>query len=319
MAIDTSNKYVTTSGLGQFLSKIKEKYASNSATTYKVNHAISADNDANGNEITKTYYTIADFNTFKSGYDTFYKDTTAFNYDKIWSIRLKGNPNDATYGSGFTELTPDKTNRRIDIDLSAYALLTDITAVLQFKGTLNQYTDLPTTNGTTVNGITYNVKIGDVYLLKQGLTYDSAEDDEPVHTDYNVEYACVAIDSSTKAITWEKIGSSYDFSAYAEKTWVEKKIEKSESGTSDTITKLTDRVKTNEDKLTTLNGDINTNGSVIKTATDITTTKINALNYTYSGTAGELVTDVSESAGIISVTKGSLSIATENDISSLFN
>lgn len=318
MAIDTTNKYVTTTGLKQFLAKIKDAYASNTSTAFKVNHAISADNDGSGNSITSTYYTKADFNTFKSDYDTFYNDTTGYKYDKIWSIYLKGNPNDKTYSS-YKELTPDASTKRVNIDLSAYALLSDITSVFQYKGTVATKSDLPTTG----------VKVGDVYVVQNGEAYDTSDTDgTKTYIEKNVEYVCQEI-TSTGTIVWEKLGTTYDFSAYAEKTYVDAKIKEASDTLSGDTTALATRVTTAEGKITTIQGQITTlngadtvDGSVKKTATTIANTvvnnKIDTLNYTYSGTTGELVTDVSESKGIISVTKGSLSIAGETDIANLF-
>lgn len=325
MALDTTKKYITLPLLGKFLSELKSAYEKNSSTSFIVGKALSADTDGNGRNIISTYHTISDFNTFKSGYDTFYTDTTSYKYDKIHSISLKG-----SRATTATTLTAD-SNKNIEIDLSTYALLSDITAVLKFKGTL---ADKPSLDKITNNpakkddtSVTYvaDLAIGDVYLLSLGETYDDKDSDTGSYTEKNVEYVCTNISTDGNyTITWEKLGSTYDFSVYAEKTWVSNEITKAKTEISGEATKLAGRVTTLEGQVTTLNGDINTTGSVTKTATDIAnskiTEKLNTLSYDSSTavTTGELVTDVKQTSGLISVTKGTLTIASETDISGLF-
>ena len=307
-------KYLTLSNLSTFLKKLKENYADNSANKYTVNHALSADKDSKGNQITTTYQTIADFNTFKTAYDEFEKDTKAFAYDKIHSISLKGSNSQTA-----TTLTPDG-NKNIEIDLSAYALLTDITSVLQFKGTLENLEAL----NNLYKDTTKTIKVGDVYLLKYGATYDNNDSDNTsVYTEQNVEYVCTSISTDTNIPVWEKLGSTYDFSIYAEKTWVTSEIKANKTTTDATITALTNRVSANETAIATLNGSETTDGSVKKTATTIATKivddKVNALDYDSSSLTGEFVVNVKQTDGLIAVTKGSLTTATSSEIESLFS
>lgn len=309
----TDVKYVTLSNLSTFLSKIKANYERNTANSYIVNHALEADKDSVGNQITTTYYKISDFNTFKTGYDTFYKNTTAFAYDKIHSISLKGSK--ATTAS----ILKIDSNKNVEIDLSAYALLTDITSVLQFKGTLENKEALDSLYKDT----TKTIKVGDVYLLKYGDTYDTKDSDSTkTYTETNVEYVCTSIATDTKIPVWEKLGSSYDFSIYAEKDWVTTKIKESKDSVSGDVTALTTRVSATESAITKLNGSETTEGSVKKTATDIATTittnKINALDYNSSNVTGDFVVNVTQTNGLVSVTKGSLTLATESEIENLF-
>ena len=75
------------------------------------------------------------------------------------------------------------------IDLSVYALKSQITSVLDLQGTKETYAELPTTG----------VKKGDVWLV-------SAD---------NAEYVCTAVSPS---INWEKLGPTIDLSGYALKS-----------------------------------------------------------------------------------------------------
>lgn len=62
-------------------------------------------------------------------------------------------------------------------------------------------------------------------------------------------------------------------------------------------------------QIDTLNGDATTNGSVKKTATDIVTTKINALDVNDTAVSGKFVTAVSETDGKITVSRATLKIS----------
>lgn len=341
-------KHVTLSNLDTFLSKLKAKYADNTTTSFAVKVAKTAVGDKDGNDITTTYKTVSEFNTFKSGYDTFKGKVENFDYDKIHSITLKGSK--ATSG---TTLNPDSA-KNVEIDLSGYALLSDLTSVLQYKGTLATYAKLLEIKPSN----TSDLKIGDVYLLQTGLTYDASADGEPAHTDTNVEYVCKSFDTTKDTVEWEKLGATYDFSAYAEKTWVTTQINNAKTSLSGDTTKLAERVTTAEGEIdtlqsdvttlkgniTTLNGEVGTSGSVKDTATSIAETKANAvktelttkittlesdlkteitnkigaLDYNSSLVTGDFVVNVTQTDGLVSVTKGGISIATDADIENLF-
>lgn len=323
MALDSTKKYITLPNLSKFLAELKSSYANNTTSSFIVAKALSADTDGTGRNIVATYHTISDFNTFKSGYDKFYSDTTSYAYDKIHSISFKG-----SRATTATPLTPD-SSKNIVIDLSNYALLSDLSAVLKFRGTLadkptlDKITSNPAKKDDTTVKYVADLAVGDVYLLTLGETYDDKDSATGSYTEQNVEYVCTKI-SEDYTVTWEKLGSTYDFSVYAEKTWVSAEIQKAQDNLSGEATKLAGRVTTLEGKVTTLNGDINTTGSVIKTATDIAnskiTEKLNTINYDSSTavTTGDFVTEVKQTSGAISVTKGSLTIATDNEISGLF-
>ena len=93
--------------------------------------------------------------------------------------------------TGFSPL--QVTDKAVQIDLSGYAKTSDITSVLQFKGTVNYKNLLPTEN----------VKVGDVYHVK----YSGSEGTSGLNAEY------VYIEGR-----WEELGPVVDFSNYYTKS-----------------------------------------------------------------------------------------------------
>ena len=98
---------------------------------------------------------------------------------------LEGVAVQTTAGGGFS---PVAINAKIaEIDLSPYALKSDISTVFNYKGTVDTYANLPSSNQVT----------GDVYIVTNG---EGAED--------NQEYVW-------NGTAWEALGTTVDLSGYA--------------------------------------------------------------------------------------------------------
>ena len=104
----------------------------------------------------------------------------------IETVKVKNNGD-----ADFSALTV--TDKAVQIDLSGYAKTSDITSVLQFKGTVNYVKDLPETE----------VKEGDVYHVR----YSGSEGTSGLNAEY------VRIGSR-----WELLGPVVDLSNYYTKT-----------------------------------------------------------------------------------------------------
>ena len=158
------------------------------------------------------------------------------------------------------------TDKAVEIDLSGYAKTSDITSVLQFKGTVDYENLLPTEN----------VKAGDVWHVK----YSGSEGTKGL----NAEYVYINND-------WELLGPVVDFSAYYTKTEADAAITKA-VGTAKTEitsayqaadTKLKKALQDNIDALykvegNTATGTIATRISAVESTADANETAINTLN-----------------------------------------
>ena len=214
------------------------------------------------------------------------------------------------------------TDKAVQIDLSGYAKTSDISAVLQFKGTVNYEKDLPTEN----------VKAGDVYHVKYS--------GESGTNGLNAEY--VYIEGR-----WEELGPVVDFSAYYTKTEADAKISSAVStakteittaykkadtdlqtalqGKIDALYKVVDggkdtgtiagrldavetKATNNASAIATLNGGVDKEGSVAKAIKD----KIDTLDSTSSVASasdakGGYVYSVSQTDGVVTVKTASFS------------
>ena len=205
----------------------------------------------------------------------------------IETVKVKNN--------GETVFSPlTVSNKAVEIDLSNYAKVSDITAVLKFKGVKGTFDELKTVE---------NPSVGDVWIVTEGAEYA-----EYVYVDTNGGYK------------WEKLGVGVDLSGYytsiqtdakissavsTAKTEIENAYKKADTDLQNTLqgninalykvvgnsatgviaTRISDvetKANANETAINTLKGDENTTGSVAKAIKD----KIATLNST-SSTAGD--------------------------------
>lgn len=182
MAIN-SVKYVSLNGLEEFYAKLQGELAKDydaSNRVLPVKYAEKATKDASGNTITTTYET-------KDHADATYVKLSDTSYIKTINFQASG----AQTASPLTV-----TNNAVTLDLHEYALKSEITAALHFKGVKATESALPSTD----------VAVGDVWIV----TTDDAGD-------ANSEFVCTAISPS---ITWEKLGPTKDFSGFVQKLTV---------------------------------------------------------------------------------------------------
>lgn len=90
-------------------------------------------------------------------------------------------------------------NKSVNIDLTDYALKSDISSVYKYKGTVSTYADLPST------GLT----VGDVYNI------ETADSQHGIEAGDNVAWTGSA---------WDKLGGDIDLSSYALKTELPTKV-----------------------------------------------------------------------------------------------
>ena len=202
-------KYLDLTGLTEFKAKLVAAYAENTASSYPVNYAATAGEWATartvtfaGGDVTGSFsikgnadvsnvaLSVADVVASTSGAGGSHGLMTAAQAEKLGGIaagaeanvlegvQLKNN-GDADY----SDLTI--TNKKVQIDLSDYALKSDITSVLDFKGTKADQASLPSSGNKT----------GDVWAV-------SADNSEYVWT----------------GSAWEKLGPTIDLTGYVEKT-----------------------------------------------------------------------------------------------------
>lgn len=169
-----TEKYISLDGLGEFYTKLKGELAKSTGSVLPVAYATAAGSatyDSANNQIS-TYY--------------------------IHQIDFTPSGGDNTQP---TALTP--TNGAVTIDLSGYALKTEITAALHFKGVVATQAALPSTAATA--------SVGDLYIVTTG----------PDAGETNVEYVCTASTAgeggAADTVTWEKLGPTKDFSGFATK------------------------------------------------------------------------------------------------------
>jgi len=165
---DNNVKYVSLDGLNAFYGKLKTELAKASGSVLPVGYAAAAGkatSDAANNNIQSTY--ISEIKFLGSG------ETGS----------AEALPTSDTAGAG----------QSVTINLSQYALKSEITAALHFKGVVATQAALPSSN----------VAVGDVYIVTTDNDGDS-----------NSEFICTSIDPS---ITWEKLGPTKDFSGFITK------------------------------------------------------------------------------------------------------
>ena len=230
--------------------------------------------------------------------------------------------------NGETEYSPlQVSNKAVQIDLSGYAKTSDITSVLQFKGTKDYKNQLPTEG----------VKVGDVWHVR----YNGSEGTVGL----NAEYVYINND-------WEELGPVVDFSNYytidetnsaisskisTAKTEIETAYKDADTtlqntlqGNIDALYKVEGNTATgtiatrisavestadaNETAINTLNGDENTTGSVAKAIKD----KIDALDSSSSMASdtdvkGGYVYSVNQTDGVVAVKTASFSGAVDSE------
>ena len=176
----------------------------------------------------------------------------------IETVKVKNNGD-----SGFSALTVK--DKAVEIDLSGYAKTSDITSVLQFKGTVNYEKDLPTEG----------VKEGDVYHVK----YSGSEGTSSLNAEY------VRIGSR-----WELLGPVVDLSVYYTKSEADSAISTAvsnaktqiETNYKDADTTLQNTLQGNIDALYKVDGEnvtgvIATRISDVESTADANETAINTL------------------------------------------
>ena len=267
-------KYVTLDNLSTFLASLKTKLASNSSTAYTVNYAtnaLKATQDASGNVITETY-------------ETKYKAS-------IGKINFT-----ASGETSATALTPSGDDRAVTIDLSGYALKSEITQLFLFKGVVANAKALEAVANPEVGWVYHVTEASSEYVyMKEGATY-----------------------------RWEALGSTLDLSNYYNKTETEGKITEALGKlnlTAPTGYYITSVSQTNgqisataEAKGTVAEGNTAlVDGGSVYTAIKAVDDKISALDVA-DGT-GDYVSAVTQTDGKISVTKkakGTVDSTSEN-------
>ena len=212
------------------------------------------------------------------------------------------------------------TDKAVEIDLSNYAKVSDITAILKFKGVKGTFDELKTVE---------NPSVGDVWIVTEGAEYA-----EYVYVDTNGGYK------------WEKLGVGVDLSGYYTSIQTDAKISSAVStakteienaykgadtaiktalqgnidalykvdGNSTTgviatrISAVETKADANETAINTLKGNESTEGSVAKAIKD----KIDALDSTSSVASdsdakGGYVYSVSQTNGVVAVKTASFS------------
>lgn len=174
----TNTKYISVDRLSEFLTALRGKYAANALTgDYQVLHAHNAKYDGHEHEISIYYATVSALETL---------DGSA-----VKSISLYESGQDPEHGGSATTLSPSAGV--VTLDLHDYALKSEISAALHFRGVVATQDLLPTSN----------VEVGDVYIV----TTDSAGQ-------ASTEFVCTAV---TPSITWEKLGPTVDYTTFVTK------------------------------------------------------------------------------------------------------
>lgn len=191
-AAEGSITTITGSGEGSISKAVSD--AKSTIDAYTVNgYAVSTSPVLNGQDVAITGYT-ADANSSLSGISASSTVTAAI--DKIDEVLAVVNGSDATAGSIAKALKDAKDY--------ADSKVGNLGSVFNYKGTK---ADL-----ATLEAVVTGNEVGDVWLV----TNASAP-----AADQNLEYVCVAVDSSTGAGTWERLGTNVDLSGYYTKTEVQ--------------------------------------------------------------------------------------------------
>lgn len=350
----TTKSYVDFQGLEAFLTRLKSAYAGNDGvgSTFTVAKAGQAVNDGAGEAITTKYLTVATAHNdyvlqtrvigtkpaenpkWGTGYVDLTKDITAddlrgvLNVDdgaqvnKLEKIKLKGN-GDASASA----LTIDTSDKSVTIDISAYALKSEVAKVMDYKGSKTAVELAAIKAGT----ITADMN-GDVYTC-------STESSQSGATDFKAGFEYVAVVSGTSTLTLDWVELGKNFTGMASESWVtagfvgkddytndkrdiQNKIDaiyKAASGDDPESGVLVTKIAAEalrasnaesalDGRLDILEGADTVTGSVAKSIKDA----IGALDYGITGAsgqqpAGDFVTGVTETDGVIAVTRAAYS------------
>ena len=283
----TVKQYVDLEGLSKFKELLVGKYADGTYTVMKATNATNAETATNyktstgSASIADALASKADSNTLTTEVNKLVPKTTTIAgvdlndnitagelidaldasrkiVNVIETVKVKNNGD-----SGFSALTVK--DKAVEIDLSGYAKTSDITSVLQFKGTVNYEKDLPTEG----------VKEGDVYHVK----YSGSEGTSSLNAEY------VRIGSR-----WELLGPVVDLSVYYTKSEADSAISTAvsnaktqiETNYKDADTTLQNTLQGNIDALYKVDGEnvtgvIATRISDVESTADANETAINTL------------------------------------------
>ena len=130
------------------------------------------------------------------------KGLSTNDYTTVEKEKLAGleNPTIKTVKVNDSPLSPD-ASKSVNIDLTGYALKQDISQVYKYKGSVNNYSELPTTEQ----------EVGDTYNIANA---DKAND---INAGDNVSW---------NGEEWDKLGGSVDISLLATKKEIENKVDK---------------------------------------------------------------------------------------------
>lgn len=335
-----TKKYIDLTGLQTFTTSLKTKLAANSSEAWKVNYAVNASKavgDGAGNEIATTYLKITDASTT---YVPLTRTIAGLKLEgNITAEALRGaiNVEDGSEKNIIESITIDNvpqnpdSNRSVALDLSAYAKKTEIAAVLKFMGVVASVGELPTaskdqvghvyivasqtsedayaeyvcvdTNGDTTGGYTWE-KLGNGSALSG--YYTKKEIDDKITAMSLSSTGAEGSFISTVSQTAGKVSASATAFATTVASGgkvaptsgaVYTAIEGAKSALLGGETSAT--IKSNADAIAVLKGADTVEGSVAKKIKDA----IGALDGSQS--AGDYVTSVTQTDGIVSVTRAS--------------
>lgn len=300
-----SSKYVDLTGLGTFLTELKSKYASNSSTSFAVKYAEGADklntarNFSIAGDATATAVafdgqgdvtlnvTIADATSSTKGLMTATQVASleelvglkpaeaGAQVNKIEAIALKNNGD-----ADFADLSI--VGKKVSIDLSSYAKLSDIASGINFKGSVATKTDLPA-----------SANAGDVYFCK----------------DTNAEYIWVPADTGKGVEAhFEEFGNVIALDGYYTKGEVDGLVNGAKTELQGNIDKKVDKVAgkslVDDTAIAKLTGGAVADGNNGFVSGAQVFGAIGALDYN-DGVAGDFVTGVKQANGVVSNTKAS--------------
>ena len=228
---EIATKYKTATGSASIADALKSKVDSSTLTT-EVNKLVPKTTTIAGINLSKDITAEALVSAL---------DKSSKIVNVIETVKVKNNGD-----ADFSALTV--SNKAVEIDLSGYAKTSDITSVLQFKGTVDYEKDLPTDG----------VKEGDVYHVR----YSGESGDSGLNAEY------VRIGSR-----WELLGPVVDLSNYYTKTQTDSAIS---TAVSTAKTEITSAYKDADTTLqNTLQGNIDALYKVDgKSATGVIATRI---------------------------------------------
>lgn len=223
----SDRKFLDSTGLSTFLTNLKNAYTNNNTdafSTFTVGQAgklanartvTFATGDVTGSftfdgsaNVSNVVLSVADAVASASGEGGSHGLMTAAQAEKLAGVAsgaqvnvLEGVQIKNNGDAAFSDLSI--TNKKVQIDLSGYAKLTDIAAALNFRDAVT---------GATLRGKTAsNTANGDVYTC----TEDDLTGDFKFHAGY--EYAAV-VSGTPATLTWVELGKYLDLSGYALKT-----------------------------------------------------------------------------------------------------